>query len=70
MVFELVTGEFLFDPKDSKDGNHTRDEDHLALMIELLGRMPKVPTLSKENTPKKSLKTLCYHPNIPILNNP
>jgi len=41
MVFELITGEFLFDPKEAKNGTHSRDEDHLALMIELLGRMPE-----------------------------
>lgn len=38
-VFELVTGDFLFDP--STGDNYNRDEDHLALFIELLGRIPK-----------------------------
>ncbi|RHY68388.1 hypothetical protein DYB30_003710 [Aphanomyces astaci] len=38
-VFELATGELLFDPKSSK--SYSRDEDHLAQMIELLGRIPK-----------------------------
>ncbi|CAI5720235.1 unnamed protein product [Peronospora destructor] len=38
-VFELLTGDLLFDPKSGRDFN--RDEDHLAQMIELLGRMPK-----------------------------
>jgi serine/threonine protein kinase len=41
LVFELITGEFLFDPREDK-GHHSRDEDHLALMIELLGQMPKI----------------------------
>lgn len=41
MVFELVTGDYLFDPKEDKYGKHSRDEDHLALMVELLGKMPK-----------------------------
>lgn len=40
MVFELITGDFLFDPKEDKR-NHSRDEDHLALMLELMG--PKTP---------------------------
>jgi serine/threonine-protein kinase SRPK3 len=40
MIFELVTGDFLFDPKQGDD--YTRDEDHLALMTELLGPMPDV----------------------------
>lgn len=39
MVFELVTGDFLFEPRAGKDYN--RDEDHLAQMIELLGRIPR-----------------------------
>eukprot|EP00928_Gymnodinium_smaydae_P070050 TRINITY_DN53992_c0_g1_i1.p1 TRINITY_DN53992_c0_g1~~TRINITY_DN53992_c0_g1_i1.p1 ORF type:complete len:825 (-),score=224.53 TRINITY_DN53992_c0_g1_i1:88-2562(-) len=38
MFFELITGDFLFDPRTGKDWN--RDEDHLALMIELLGSHP------------------------------
>ncbi|CAK0782897.1 hypothetical protein CVIRNUC_006092 [Coccomyxa viridis] len=39
MVFELATGDLLFDPRSGKD--YDRDEDHLALFIELLGRMPR-----------------------------
>lgn len=38
LVFELLTGEYLFDPRSKPDYN--RDEDHLALMMELLGPMP------------------------------
>ena len=38
-VFELITGDFLFDPKAGH--NYDRDEDHLALFIELLGSIPK-----------------------------
>lgn len=38
LVFELATGDFLFDPHSGKDYN--RDEDHLALMMELLGPLP------------------------------
>mmetsp|Transcript_1941 Transcript_1941/g.4433 ORF Transcript_1941/g.4433 Transcript_1941/m.4433 type:complete len:571 (-) Transcript_1941:289-2001(-) len=41
MVFELITGDYLFDPQEDKYGKHSRDEDHLALMVELLGKMPK-----------------------------
>lgn len=37
VIFELLTGDFLFQPKASKKNIYTRDEDHLALMIELLG---------------------------------
>eukprot|EP00300_Choanocystis_sp_HF-7_P017540 c19760_g1_i3.p1 GENE.c19760_g1_i3~~c19760_g1_i3.p1 ORF type:complete len:506 (+),score=134.22 c19760_g1_i3:528-2045(+) len=38
MVFELATGDFLFDPHSGED--YDRDEDHLALMMEVLGDMP------------------------------
>jgi len=41
MTFELLTGDYLFDPKEDRKQRHSRDEDHLALMMELLGRMPK-----------------------------
>ncbi|EER19662.1 Serine/threonine-protein kinase SRPK1, putative [Perkinsus marinus ATCC 50983] len=38
MIFELVTGDYLFDPKATED--YPRDEDHLALCMELLGSIP------------------------------
>ncbi|XP_057954184.1 uncharacterized protein LOC131148491 [Malania oleifera] len=39
ICFELATGDVLFDPHS---GDHyDRDEDHLALMMELLGMMPR-----------------------------
>ncbi|KAL6770053.1 hypothetical protein ACKKBG_A33415 [Auxenochlorella protothecoides x Auxenochlorella symbiontica] len=43
MVFELATGDFLFEPKQGH--GYTRDEDHLAQMIELLDRMPRAVAL-------------------------
>ncbi|KQJ91378.1 SRSF protein kinase 1 [Brachypodium distachyon] len=39
MVFELATGDMLFAPKNCQGCNE--DEDHLALMMETLGKMPK-----------------------------
>ncbi len=39
MLFELVTGDLLFDPRSGRD--YDRDEDHLAQFVELLGRMPR-----------------------------
>ena len=39
LVFELATGDLLFDPRSGEA--YDRDEDHLALMMELVGRMPK-----------------------------
>jgi len=38
MFFELATGDYLFDPKKGDDWN--REEDHLALIAELLGDLP------------------------------
>ncbi|CAD7926910.1 unnamed protein product [Amoebophrya sp. A25] len=38
MFFELLTGDFLFDPKSSN--SWSTDEDQLALMVELLGDFP------------------------------
>ena len=35
MVFELVTGEYLFDPKKGK--SFRKNDDHLALISELIG---------------------------------
>ncbi|KAK7404813.1 hypothetical protein VNO78_05785 [Psophocarpus tetragonolobus] len=41
ICFELATGDVLFDPHSGD--NYDRDEDHLALMMELLGMMsPKL----------------------------
>ena len=39
MIFELATGDLLFDPRTG-DG-YDRNEDHLALIMELLGPIPK-----------------------------
>lgn len=39
ICFELATGDVLFDPHSGD--NYDRDEDHLALMMELLGVMPR-----------------------------
>ncbi|BAT90480.1 hypothetical protein LR48_Vigan08g143900 [Vigna angularis] len=38
ICFELATGDVLFDPHSGD--NYDRDEDHLALMMELVGKMP------------------------------
>lgn len=37
MVFELVTGDYLFDPKKGK--TFKKNDDHLALITELIGEM-------------------------------
>lgn len=38
LAFELATGDYLFDPHSGE--NYSRDEDHLAHIIELLGAIP------------------------------
>jgi serine/threonine protein kinase len=44
MIFELVTGDFLFEPR--KGEAYTKSDDHLAQIMELLGKMPKKFALS------------------------
>ncbi|GIY15024.1 hypothetical protein CDAR_526371 [Caerostris darwini] len=39
LAFELATGDYLFEPHSGED--YSRDEDHLAHIIELLGDIPK-----------------------------
>lgn len=39
MAFELITGDLLFEPKRGE--TFDKNDDHLAQMIELLGKMPK-----------------------------
>lgn len=46
----MITGDFLFEPR--KGGNYDKDDDHLAQMMELLGRMPKNLALSGKNSRK------------------
>jgi serine/threonine-protein kinase SRPK3 len=38
IVFELLTGDLLFDPRSGSKWD--REEDHIAMMIELLGDFP------------------------------
>ena len=38
LLFELATGDYLFTPREGR--RYSKDEDHLAQMIELLGPMP------------------------------
>lgn len=44
MAFELATGDYLFEPHTGE--NYSRDEDHIAHIIELLGPIPKKIILS------------------------
>ncbi|KAI9142780.1 kinase-like domain-containing protein [Paraphysoderma sedebokerense] len=44
MLFELLTGDYLFDPQPGQ--RYTKDDDHIAQIIELLGNFPKTLALS------------------------
>lgn len=48
MLFELITGDFLFEPKSGRDFD--KDDDHLAQMIETLGQIPVDFALSGVNS--------------------
>lgn len=43
-VFELITGDYLFDPQSGT--KYGKDDDHVAQIIELLGPFPKSLCLS------------------------
>ena len=68
IVFELATGDFLFEPR--KGQTYTKNDDHLAQFIELLGKMPKKFALSGLNSKKyfnkngnlRRIKGLQYFP--------
>ncbi|RIA92478.1 kinase-like domain-containing protein [Glomus cerebriforme] len=44
MIFELYTGDYLFDPQTGK--SYSKDDDHIAQITELLGNFPKNLALS------------------------
>lgn len=39
LIFELLTGDYLFDPRSGK--SYSKDDDHIAQIIELIGQFPK-----------------------------
>ena len=73
LIFELLTGEYLFDPHSGLD--YDRDEDHLALMMELMGSMPRYLTRKGEfsrelftrNGELRHIKRLDYFPLVDVL---
>ena len=73
MVFELATGDFLFEPR--KGDTYSKNDDHLAQIIELVGKMPKNFALSGSNSMKyfnkngklKRIRKLQYYPLVKIL---
>ncbi|CAH2355267.1 hypothetical protein CLIB1423_23S01574 [[Candida] railenensis] len=54
MIFELITGDYLFDPHDGK--HYDRDDDHMAQIVELLGGFPSKEYLSQCNFAKDFFK--------------
>ena len=68
MIFELATGDFLFEPR--KGDTYSKNDDHLAQIIELLGKMPKKFALSGSDSYKyfdkkgklRRIKKLVYYP--------
>merc|ERR1719278_782674 len=55
MAFELATGDYLFEPHSGED--YTRDEDHLAHIIELAGPIPRTIALSGKYSKEYFRKT-------------
>lgn len=50
MIFEMLTGDFLFEPR--KGPTFSKNDDHLAQMMELLGQFPKDFCLRGKNSKK------------------
>ena len=63
MAFEMATGDYLFEPHSGED--YSRDEDHLAHIIELVGNIPRHIAFSGKysreffNKRGKFLGTIC-----------
>merc|ERR1719347_2001840 len=55
MAFELATGDYLFEPHSGEE--YTRDEDHLAHIIELVGVIPRNISLGGKNSKEFFKKT-------------
>jgi len=48
MLFELLTGDFLFEPRTGDE--YDKDDDHLAQIMELLGDIDKEFALSGKHS--------------------
>eukprot|EP01119_Soliformovum_irregulare_P011093 TRINITY_DN2756_c0_g1_i1.p1 TRINITY_DN2756_c0_g1~~TRINITY_DN2756_c0_g1_i1.p1 ORF type:complete len:583 (-),score=144.95 TRINITY_DN2756_c0_g1_i1:94-1782(-) len=48
LVFELATGDLLFEPKSGS--SFDKNDDHLGQMVELLGKMPKMFTFDGKHS--------------------
>lgn len=73
MLFELATGDYLFEPHSGE--NWSRDEDHIALVMELLGYIPSSLRKAGEMTNEfflpsgvlKNISRLKFWPLISVL---
>ncbi|XP_033172806.1 SRSF protein kinase 2-like [Drosophila mauritiana] len=57
IVFELATGDYLFEPHSGE--SYTRNEDHLAHIIELLGPIPRNILLNGTYAAKSFTRSRC-----------
>ncbi|XP_037540541.1 SRSF protein kinase 3 [Nematolebias whitei] len=66
MAFELATGDYLFEPHSGED--YTRDEDHIAHIMELLGPIPLPFALSgrysREYFNRTGEMPICSYPSL------
>ncbi|KAL7746438.1 serine/threonine protein kinase, CMGC [Sorochytrium milnesiophthora] len=68
MIFELLTGDYLFEPQQGSQ--YSKDDDHVAQMIELLGMFPKYfsthgkywPELFNRKGELRNIRKLYYWP--------
>lgn len=65
LLFELMTGDYLFDPHTGE--SFSKDEDHLAQMIELLGEFPSKEYLNDCELSHKFFRKSNRMENIPKL---
>lgn len=65
LLFELMTGDYLFDPHEGQ--TFTKDEDHLAQIIELLGEFPSEEYLAQCELAPVFFKRPDVMENIPTL---
>lgn len=65
LLFELMTGDYLFDPHSGQ--SFSKDEDHLAQIIELLGDFPSKKYLADCELTPKYFRECNEMENIPTL---
>lgn len=66
MAFELLTGDYLFDPHSGD--NWSRDEDHIALITELVGNLPKRIVLGGKYSKGRAIFLFSFYYELDIQN--